>query len=295
MRRTPLIVVLLLLSSLSAWAHPGFETQLRDIEKLIEANPTDARLYLRRGELYRVHRDWKQAESDLRHALKLDPEMIVVEQSLARLMLDSDRPQAAIQPLRRFLKVRPNDTKGLELLSRSYMRTGNHLEAAKSYSATLASVRNGRPRPEYYLERARALREAGPQHMKETLAGLDDGLRALDFPVTLQLYAIEVEMLHQRYDEALKRIDQIASSSARKESWLIRRGEILEKAGRIDAARVEFQKTLDAIATLPASRIRNRAVERLQASAEAGLKRLDVVAGSTSEAAQPAQQESESE
>jgi predicted Zn-dependent protease len=287
--------VLLVLSCLNAWAHPGFETQLRDIEKLIEANPTDARLYLRRGELYRVHRNWKQAEIDLHHALKLDPEMIVVEQSLGRLMLDSDRPQAAIDPLKRFLKVRPNDTKGLELLSRSYMRTGKHLEAAKSYSATLASVRNGQPRPEYYLERARALREAGPQHLKATLAGLDEGLRALDYPVTLQLYAVEVEMLHQRYDEALKRIDQIASSSARKESWYIRRGEILEKAGRIDAARTEFQKTLTAIAALPASRVRNRAVERLQLSAEAGIKRLDVVAGSTNDPAPIAQQESESE
>ena len=69
----------------------------------------------------------------------------------------------------------------------------------------------------------RALVAAGPKHIDRALAGLDEGLKTLNHPVTLQLYAIELEIDHLRYDSALARLDQIASRSVRKETWLIRR------------------------------------------------------------------------
>ena len=75
--------------SLPLLAHPGIDVQIADLTERIAATPNDARLYLRRGELYRLHRDWKEAESDLRHARKIDPELSVVDQSLGRLMLDA--------------------------------------------------------------------------------------------------------------------------------------------------------------------------------------------------------------
>ena len=256
-------------------AHPGIDEQIADIEERIAATPTDATLYLRRGELLRIHRDWSGAEADYRHALKLDPELIIVQQCLGRLMLDSDRASEAIKPLETYLAKRSNDTKTLALLSRAYMQLGKYKKAAEGYTRTLASITDGKPRPEYFLERSRALVAAGPKNIHAALAGLDEGLRALDYPVTLQLYAIELEIDHLRYDAALARLDQIASRSARQETWLVRRGEILEKAGRHEEARRAYQKTLDAIASLPASRIKNRAVERLLVDATAGIERLD--------------------
>ena len=50
----------------------------------------------------------------------------------------------------------------------------------------------GRPIPTYYLERARALVEAGPEHFGEALRGLDEGSARLGHPVTLEPYAIEL-------------------------------------------------------------------------------------------------------
>jgi predicted Zn-dependent protease len=258
----------------STAAHPGIDEQIAELDKLIAATPNNATLYLRRGELYRIHRDWKQSEADYAHALKLDPDLIIVQQCVGRMMLESDRAAEAIKPLESYLAKRSNDTKTLALLSRAYMKLGKNLEAAQTYTRTLASVTNGRPRPEYYLERARALVAAGPKHIDKALAGLDEGLKALNHPVTLQLYAIELEIDHLRYDAALERLDQIASRSVRKETWLIRRGEILEKAQRLEQAKQAYQAALDAIAALPESRIRNRAVERLQTQATAGIERL---------------------
>jgi len=270
----PVLLVAAALLLVSTAAHPGIDEQIAELDKRIAATPNDATLYLRRGELYRIHRNWKQAEADYSHALKLDPDLIIVRQCIGRMMLESDRAAKAIKPLESYLAKRPNDTKTLALLSRAYVKLGKHLEAAESYTRTLATVKHGKPRPEYYLERARALIAAGPKHIDRALAGLDEGLKALDHPVTLQLYAIELEIDHLRYDAALARLDQIASRSVRKETWLIRRGEILEKAQRLEQAKQAYQAALDAIAGLPESRIRNRAVERLQAQATAGIERV---------------------
>lgn len=287
MARLGFLIVLLawVCSAAPAVAHPGIDEQIADLDKRIAANPTDATLYLRRGELHRIHRDWKLAEADYRQALKLDAELIVVHQCIGRMMLESDRAAEAVQPLETYLAARPGDTRSLALLSRAYVKLGKHLDAARGYTRTLASVTDGRPRPEYFLERARALVAAGPEHVDQAIVGLDEGLKALDHPVTLQLYAIELEIDHLRYDAALARLDQIASRSPRKETWLIRRGEVLEKAGRPEQARKAFRDALDAIEALPKSRIRNRAVERLIEQATAGIDRLDArAAGEQGEA-----------
>ena len=273
-RRLLSTLVALVFLAVPVGAHPGVDEQIADLDQRIAATPTDATLYLRRGELYRIHRDWKRAEGDYKHALKLDGELIIVQQCVGKLMLESDRAADAIKPLETYLAKRPNDTKTLALLSRAYMKLGKHVKAAEGYTRTLASVTDGKPRPDYFLERARALVAAGPKNVNSALAGLDEGLRALNYPVTLQLYAIELEIDHLRYEAALTRLDQIASRSARKETWLVRRGQILEKAGRPEEARQAYQETLDAIASLPASRIKNRAVERLLAEATAGIERL---------------------
>ena len=72
----------------------------------------------------------------------------------------------------------------------------------------------------------------------------------------MHLCAVELEVELQRYDAALGRIDTLMARSARKDSWLIRRGDILKKAGRKKAARTAFTAALKAIESLPSSRRR---------------------------------------
>ena len=171
-------------------AHPGIDVQIADLTERIAANPADATLYLRRGELHRIHRDWDAAEADFRHAIKLDPELTVVERSRGQMLIDSGRAAAAVEPLRAYLAKRPGETKTLSLLARALVETGRHDEAAKTYTMTIASVRDGKPRPEYFLERARSLAALGPERWDEAIRGLDEGLAALNEPVTLHLYPI---------------------------------------------------------------------------------------------------------
>jgi predicted Zn-dependent protease len=282
MTRRIAIAVALLVTALSigpvalpwAWAHLGVDEQITVLDTLIEARPTDASLYLRRGELHRIHRDWKLAEKDYLQALKLDPELIAAQYCLGRMNLEAGEPKRAREFLDSYLTARPNDPAARTMRGRALMELGQPLAATDDFTVALANAQAGTSRPEIYLERARALISAGPENLDRALAGLDEGLEALGEPVTLQLYALELEAGARRYEAALRRIDRLAAQSSRKEPWLMRRGAILEAAGRTGEAVETYRAALSALDTLPVSRRNNNAVRRLETEAQAAIDRL---------------------
>src|SRR2546429_3108060 len=52
--------------------------------------------------------------------------------------------------------------------------------------------------------RDRALAAEGGDHLDEALRGLDEGIKRLGPIVTLEFYAIDLELAHKRYDSALE-------------------------------------------------------------------------------------------
>lgn len=272
--RASLCVGVMVCLALTAWSHPGIDVQIRDITRRIEQDPKDANLFLRRGELHRIHRDWELAEADYLRAAKLDPEMAAVDLCLGKLRLESDEPAEAREALDRFVARRPEHAEGRALRGRALFRSGRPLAAADEFTRAVA-LAGERPKPDYYIERARALEAAGAKHLDRAVRGLDEGLQQLGQPVTLQLLAIELDLRRGNHDGALSRLERIAAASARQESWLLRRGEILESAGKPDEARRAYHAALEAIQGLPVSRRQTKAVKRIEDEARHAVERLD--------------------
>jgi tetratricopeptide (TPR) repeat protein len=256
-------------------AHPEIEEQIRTVDSQIKKKPQDPALYLQRGELHRIHRDWSKAESDYLRALELDPEMLIVEYCLGRMKLESGEPEQARVLLDRFLEKRPADSRALVARGRALEQLGKHSAAAEDLSNAIKHASEANLRPGLYLERARSLMAAGPQHLDKAIAGLDEGLERLGEPVALQLYAVELETAAKRYDAAIRRIDRLASQASRQEPWLMRKGAILEAAGRQTAALEVYREALAAVDSLPQNRRGSKAVKRLEAEARAAVERLD--------------------
>ena len=149
-----------------------------------------------------------------------------------------------------------------------------HPELDERVEASSARIAEAPNQAALYLERAKALAAAGDSRIDEALGGLDEGIERLGPIVTLALYAVELELRKNRYDAALKRLDAVMSQSARKERWLLRRGEILEEAGRIDEAREAYTRALEAIETISAHRRSTRAVEEIELKVRTSLVRL---------------------
>jgi tetratricopeptide (TPR) repeat protein len=253
------------LAALALWlapgtrAHDGVHEQIEEATHRIERDPGNGALYLARGELHRLHGDWPRALGDFDQAARLAPSLAAVDFARGRALLEAGRPAEAIAPLDRFLVGEPAHVDALVARARARDACGDHRGAAADFTRAISSA--ARPEPEYYVERARALDAAGAA--LDAIRGLDEGISRLGPVVSLELCAVDVERKAGLADAAVARIDRIAARSPRKESWLARRGEILEEAGRTREARAAYRAALDALRALP-SRLRSRSIVELE-------------------------------
>jgi len=282
--RTASVTVLLAFSCFGwfpalAAAHGPIHEQIAALTNLLKEDPQNAALYLKRGELHSYHRHWPAALADYERAALLDPTLPAVNFARGKTLLQAGSPGQAKSALDRFLAKHPEHAEALATRARVLVILGERLAATADYTRAIAAMESlGRPKPEYYLERARALTAEGGDHADEALRGLDEGVRRLGPIVPLQLLAIQLELTGKRYDAALARLDTLASQSARKESWLVRRGEILEQAGRAAQARLAYEQALAAIESLPARHRTTETTAKLEAQIRAALARRNAEA-----------------
>jgi tetratricopeptide (TPR) repeat protein len=230
-------------------AHGDLHLQIVELTKEIEKDPKNAELYLRRGELHRAHSDFDAAQSDYDFAFALDPKLLTIDFAKGRMFLDANWPLSSKIALDRFLSKNPDHVEALVTRARALVKLNQRLAGVKDYTKALELTSEGRP--ELYLERAQALVAEGTNYLNEALKGLDEGIQKLGPLVTLELYAMDLEVEHKRYEAALARLEQVMAKSPRKETWLERRGNILRKAGRHAEARQAYESALKAMDTLP--------------------------------------------
>jgi len=246
------LVGIAVLAPRPARAHADLLLQVEELTVDITKDPNNAELYLRRGELFRNHADFDKAALDFDSAHRLNPALDAVELSRGRLYSDSGWLLSAKACLDGYLLKRPNDAGALTTRAQVLTRLQLRLEASRDYIRAIAASTD--PGPELFIERAQALSNEGAEYLPEALHALDEGVKRLGQLVTLQLLAIDLELKQQNYDGALSRLEMVAEKSPRKESWLVRRGEILIQAGRTDEARKTFQSALTALESLPPTR-----------------------------------------
>jgi len=271
--RTCLLVVACFLGwPVPGGAHGDVHGQIEAVTQEIEKAPRNAELFLRRGELNRVHGDWDAAQADYAYAQALDPGLSVIDLARGRLFLQAGWPRSAKESLDRFLSRNTNHVVALTTRARALGLLGDREGAARDYTAAIAYSRE--PTPDLYIERARVLTTEDGASLAAALAGLDEGIRRLGPLVTLQLYAIDLEVRLGRVNEALGRLETIAAKSPRKETWFARRGEILQEAGRSIEALEAYNNSLAAIKRLPPSRAMVPAMLELRKRVEAALEEL---------------------
>jgi tetratricopeptide (TPR) repeat protein len=236
----------------SAAAHADLLPQIDDLTQQIQKSPTNAELYLRRGELRRIHLDWDEAAVDYDKAQALAPSMDAVILARGRLFFDSGWVLSAKACLDRYLSRVPHNAAALVTRAQILTHLQFRLAAAEDYTRAIAF--SPEPGPELFIERAQVFSGEGSTHFAEALKSLDEGVQRLGPLVTLQLLAIDLELKQKNFDGALRRLDSVAEKSPRKESWLTRRGEILVQAGRPAEAKRSFHAALAALETLPPTR-----------------------------------------
>jgi predicted Zn-dependent protease len=256
-----------------ALAHGTYQDRFDRASERIAASPMDPEPLIRRHVLRREHGDFTGALSDLEAAATLSPGWPGLDALRGRLALESGQPEVAIAPLERALLERPEDAESRLSLARALVAVGRPLDAAGHYSLAIdqAPVKL----PTHYLESARALRSAGPEHSDRALEVLDEGMIRLGTLAALANFAIALEIESGRFDAALARLDALSAASPRKETLRGRRAEILEQAGRFAEARAEWARALAEIQALAPHQRQTPAMTQLATRARGALARLE--------------------
>ncbi len=113
-------------------AHESLSEQLVKLTQQIKKDPTNSNLYLKRGELHRLSRDWRAAQDDYDHAQRLNPQLIEVEFCRGKMWLEAGNPERAKDALDLFLKQKPDRDDAL--LSRA-----RALEKMKDFRSSAAN------------------------------------------------------------------------------------------------------------------------------------------------------------
>jgi predicted Zn-dependent protease len=260
----------------------------------IEAEPTDAKLWLARGDCYRLERLWELALADYVRARELDPALEALDFSLGLLYLETASPGRALPHLERFIARHPTQPVALLGRARALAALGRENEVEAAYRDAIGALRH--PRPEHYLEWADALRreealrqedarrqeraKAGESAATEAaaaaLAVLDAGIARLGLLSSLIEPAVEIEIAGGRLDAALVRLDALLGTLPRpgQELVLLRKAEVLERTGRVADAR---EALLEAKRQLASRSPARRSVQALRDAAhrvEESLRRL---------------------
>ena len=250
------------------WAHQPIGLVLEQLDAEIAEHPNDADLWIQRGELYRLNREWALAEVDFRKAVDLTPDNPDLQFHLGRLLFEAGRPERARSALDRFVAARPDYVGGFVIRGRVLGALDERLAAAADYDRVIARL--DPPEPEHYLQRARWLVAEGGVHVDAALRGIDEAIARLGPLITLITFAIDVETGRGRYDAALARFASLPAVLAGRPNWFARRGDVLRAAGRDREASAAYADALAAIEGLSAKRRTIKATVAL----EARLRRL---------------------
>lgn len=232
----------------------------------------DPDLLIRRGELFRHHQEWEKAEADFVAAGQLDSKLALVDFFRARVLLEAGSPAKALPFVARYVAASPNEAEGWFLRGEVSHALGKSTAGADDYAEGIR--RSPRPRPEHYLRRARLLAAAPPRDLERVLAAVNEGIAKLGPVISLVDYAITLEVESGNYAAALQRVELALTHAPRRETWLVRRGDILVKAGRIPEAIVSYRSALSAIEELPERYRDTVPMEKLAGDARKSLQQL---------------------
>lgn len=249
----------MILATLCIWAwnvsaHVGVDESIKMLSKQLNVEPDNPRLYLTRGELHRNHQHWQSAWDDYVRAQHLspkhDPLQFDILFYMGRLKLESGFPAEAMPLLDQVLKKNNKHAPARLNRARTWLALGKPLLALDDMNNFINDTKT--PTPGNYLERSAITLTAGIEYRDTALKGLDQGIARLGPLVTLIQSAIDIELSLQHYQQAIRRIEQLAPAIQAIPIWQEKRADILLLSGeRASACQLyrEIQTTLKHLPT----------------------------------------------
>lgn len=264
----PCAALLALSLATGAHAHPGLHEQEQTVEAALAASPEDPERHVARGRIQIEKQEWDAALAAYEKARDLGADDARIALLEGAAYLGADWPQMARARFELILAKKPNDPDARLGRARAWMKLDHPEEATTDYRVVIETMPE--LQPGYVLEYRDALVAA--DRSADAISALDAGIQRLGQVPALQLAAIDTQVDASNYDDALRRLDRLLATSPGHPQWSARRGEILERAGRTDEARLAYADALQHIQVRTSGR-RARRLDELEDQVRAALAR----------------------
>jgi tetratricopeptide (TPR) repeat protein len=256
-----LVAVAIGLGAAAAVAHEGLDEELEGIEALMQVDPGNVGLAIERADLLLDLERPEEALDVLRRVADGDEHTASeLTRRFAEAFAEDGRDAEALQQLA-WLVERGDDTARTHALRGIvYARVGDAEAAAGALAQSMAAG----PNVEVALQWAALLDELG--RTEEAAAALRSGIEALEGAVVLREALAEVEARRGELDAACAELAAIIDAAPVAVPWRLRRAELLAAAGRGDEALSERELAL-ADATRMVERRRSAAAYAWRAAA----------------------------
>lgn len=266
-----------------ALAHEDLLARIALLTERLRTNGPSTEVTFQRAEIYRLHQDWDLALRDYDAAASGFTNLAELDFGRGQTLAGAGRLAEARAAFDRVLRLAPTNAPALLERARVRAQLDEPVPAIADYSRAIELRPN--PHAVEYLERAQLqTRVSGPA---TALKGLDEGLARLGWTLTLQLLAVDYEVALGNHTAALERLETILTRSSRREGWLAQKGEILQRAGRVNEAREAYAAALAEIKRLPPRLAESERMAGLRTKTESALAALKLDAETNRPTAAP--------
>ncbi len=273
-RGLALILICVALGSVPVHAHEDRDATLMRLDEAIAATPSDPELWRSRAVLERRRGGFLQAHADLTQAVDLGLDRGLAQRDRGLIWLEERRFRDAEASLRSARAQSPQDAPTILAHARALAGLERWREAADSYAALVAIAPASSP--DVQLERIHATEMAGgPDGMADALRVTETAIATLGSVPALEQAALDLEVRAGQGDAAIARLDRLAGGGVlARDTLLLRRAAILERAGRPQAARDAYAEALAALDARTQARRATPAAKQLESQAREGIARL---------------------
>lgn len=254
----------------TAFGHGDTHERIETLNALLKTDPGHVDYLLERADIHRRHRNFDEALDDLNSAKVLAPTNDTVFYLIGLTLFERGDFDAAENALHTFIGRSPSNLRGHLAIAKVYTQQNRHVHAAREYELVISH--QSTPNPDHYIARARSYMDAGTPHLMQALQGLEEGIALIGPLITFRRLAIEIEIAQGNYQSAIDRVDSILQDVDRKETWLVKKANILSSIGMNQEATQTFLLAERAIQALPNRNKKSPAVRALQKIIDTNLK-----------------------
>lgn len=231
-----------MLASAMLAAHPDLDLQIQELTRQISLTPANADLYLKRGDLYRRHRDWAKSEQDFEKVRNLDPDQPYIDWYEGRMAVAAGRWAEGDKLLSRFLQS--NEKHGSAHRTRAWARW--QLErpgpAAQDYASAIQY--SERPAPDLYRSLVIAQYASGGDLRAQAAESAETGLQKFPGEASLLGLAVDLALADADTGRAEGYMDTLSPGLMKLPQWTFRQAVLFCLKGDMVRAATGFQSLL---------------------------------------------------